>query len=177
VQCDGRLGDAGRTRKVVGLADAIFDLCIDRLKEKSGHQGLAEDFRLLNHELFRLMSNDELFTFVTTPPVEKIDGTTEPVSGTNNEAERTLRDPAQARQTGRTNKTPAGARRRTILKSVLESLRLYVPKFTLQAVIEEVGSWTAKGTSCFERLRQKLGFQHAEKPVLDRLYPKPIVTG
>jgi hypothetical protein len=38
-------------------------------------------------------------------------------------AERTLRSPAQARDTGRTNKTPTGARRQTVIVSVLESLR------------------------------------------------------
>ena len=177
VQRDGRLGDAGRVRKVVGLADAIFDLCIDRLQEKSGLQGLAEDFRLLNHELFRLMSNDELFTFVTAPPVEQIDGTFEPVAGTNNEAERTLRGAAQARATGRTSKTMTGARRQTILTSVLESLRLYLPTFTLQSVFDEVQSWWATGRSCFERLQQKMKLKSDEKPVLDRLYPKPIPSG
>ena len=37
----------------------------------------------------------------------------------------------QARDTGRTNKTLVGARRQTIIVSVLESLRLYLPTFTL----------------------------------------------
>jgi hypothetical protein len=177
VQRDGRLNDAGRARKVVGLADAIFDLCIGRLSENSGCKGLANDFRLLNHELFRLMSNNELFNFVMAPPVEQIDGTTQPAQGTNNEAERTLRDPAMARKTGRTNKTPAGARRQTILKSVLESLRLYVPKFTLKPVVEEIQRWSRQGTSCFERLKRKLKLTSPEKPALDRLYPQPAPSG
>ena len=178
VQRDGRLGDAGRARKAVGLADAIFDLCMKWCCQPlSRYHGLARDFRLLNHELFRLMSNDELFAFVTAPPVEQIDGTTEPVSGTNNEAERTLRDPALARKTGRTNKTLAGARRQTILKSVLESLRLYVPTFTLKAVVEEIQSWSRQGASCFERLKRKLKLTSPKKPALDRLYPQPMPTG
>lgn len=180
VQRDGRLGDAGRARKVVGLKDAIFDLCIPWCSQPlTRYDGLARDFRLLNHELFRLMSNDELFTFVTAPPVEQIDGTTEPVSGTNNEAERTLRDTAQARRTGRTNKTPAGARRQTILKSVLESLRHYVPTFTLKAVLDEIQRWTETGISCFERLLQRLQLKRPNDTVLDRLYPKPqpVPTG
>lgn len=180
VQRDGRLGDAGRARKVVGLADAIFDLCMDWCCQPlSRYQGLARDFRLLNHELVRLMSADALFTFVTAPPVERPDGTREPVSGTNNEAERTLREPAQARTTGRTNKTPTGARRQTILKSVLESLRLYLPKFTLKTVVEEIQRWSATGTSCFERLRKKLKLKLPKQPVLERLYPKlmPIPSG
>lgn len=144
VQSDRRLGDAGRAQKVVGLADAIFDLCADRWCEKlSGFRGLAKDYRLLIHELMRLMSDNELFTFVTAPAVEQVDGTTEPVAGTNNEAERTLRGTAQARKTGRTNKTMTGARRQTILMSVLESLRLYLPTFTLKTVFDEVRSWWA----------------------------------
>jgi hypothetical protein len=178
VQRDGRLGDAGRAQKAVGLADAIFDLCMGWCCQPlSRYQGLARDFRLLNHELVRLMSNDELFTFVTAPPVKQIDGTTEPAPGTNNEAERTLREPAQARRTGRTNKTAAGARRQTILKSVLESLRLYVPKFTLTTVVEEIQRWSAHGASCFERLRKRLKLKLPEKPVLERLYPQPTPTG
>ena len=63
-----------------------------------------------------------LFTFVSNPAV----------APTNNEAERTLRDPALARRVGRTNKTPRGARRQTIIKSVLESIRTQLPKFTLK---------------------------------------------
>ena len=51
----------------------------------------------------RLMLSQQLFTFVTAPPVELPTGETVPVAGTNNEAERTLRNPAQARDTGRTN--------------------------------------------------------------------------
>jgi transposase len=180
VQRDGRLGDAGRARKVVGLADAIFDLCMDWCCQPlTGYRGLARDFRLLNHELVRLMSNDELFTFVTAPAVEPVAGAAEPVSGTNNEAERTLRGPAQARATGRTNKTLAGARRQTILTSVLESLRLYLPTFTLKSVCDEVGSWWSAGCSCFARLMQKMKVKSPEEPVLDRLYPQaiPIASG
>lgn len=85
----------------------------------------------------RLLLERELFTFVTAKPVEQPNGATQPVGGTNNEAERTLRGPAQTRKTGRTSKTIAGARRQTILTSVLESLRLYLTSFTLSSVIEE----------------------------------------
>jgi transposase len=175
VQRDRRLGDAGRAQKVVGLADAIFDLCADRWCETlSRFRGLAKDYRLLIHELMRLMSDNELFTFVTAPAVEQVDGTTEPVPGTNNEAERTLRGTAQARKTGRTNKSMAGARRQTILTSVLESLRLYLPTFTLKTVFDEVQSWWAAGRSCFKRLQREMKLKSPKKPVLDRLYPKPI---
>jgi hypothetical protein len=65
------------------------------------------------------------------------------------EAERTLRGAAEARKTGRTSKTEVGARRQTILVTVLQSLRLYLPHFTLAAVLEEmtVGGKRAKVAS------------------------------
>src|ERR1700730_1531855 len=104
----------------------------------------------------RLMLAQQLFTFVTTEPATKPNGQSEPVAGTNNESERTLRNPAGARDAGRTNKTVLGARRRTIIVSVLESLRLYLPIFTLANVIAEVQSWFQKGQSCFTELLQNL---------------------
>jgi hypothetical protein len=55
------------------------------------------------------------------------------------EAERTLRGPALARKTGRTNRTPAGARRRTIIVSVLKSPRNHLASFTRNR--SQVGDW------------------------------------
>jgi hypothetical protein len=52
-----------------------------------------------------------------------------------NESERTLRAAANGRKIGRTNKTIRGARRRIVLTSVLESLRLSRPEFTLGHVL------------------------------------------
>ena len=127
------------------------------------------------------MLAQELFTFVTAKPVRQPNGTTKPVDGTNNEAERTLRGAAQARKTGRTNKTRVGARRQTILTSVLESLRLYLPTFTLGSVLDELQRWGATGRSCFENLLDKLELtpRPAEQPLLDQLFPNPspIPTG
>ena len=102
------------------------------------------------------ISTQQLFTFVTAEPVTKPNGQSEPVAGTNNESERVLRNPAGARDAGRTSKTVFGARRRTIIVSVLESLRLYLKIFTLANVIAEVQSWVDKGRSCFTKLLQKL---------------------
>ena len=106
-------------------------------------------------------------------------GETMAVSGTNNEAERTLRSPAQARGTGRTNKTVAGARRRTVIVSVLESLRQYLSSFTLSSVIEEIRHWAETGRSCFARLVEKLRLTRHGLPddgrlsLLDRVIPVP----
>src|SRR4029079_3126163 len=120
-------------------------------------EGLADDYRRLVNEVMRLMLAKELFTFVTAKAVEQPNGQRQAVGGTNNEAERTLRDPAMARKTGRTSKTIHGARRQTILSSVLQSLRVYMTTFTLAKVIEEVQGWLATGQSCFEELLEKLG--------------------
>lgn len=174
VQRDGRLGDAGRDRKVAELDDAILELCVSMwAADLPPLEGLDNDYRLLVNEIMRLMLAKELFTFVTAKPVEQPNGETQPVGGTNNEAERTLRAPAQARQTGRTNKTLAGARRQTILTSVLESLRLYLPTFTLANVIAEVNRWVEAGQSCFTKLLQKLKLPPPKQSALDRILPQP----
>ena len=174
VQRDQRLSDAGRAQKVKILDDEILDLCAAmwcaELPPLEGHE---KDYRLLVHEVMRLMLNQQLFTFVTARPVELPDGTTKPVDGTNNESERTLRGAAQARLTGRTNKTINGARRQTILTSVLESLRLYLKTFTLANVLDELKHWWETGQSCFTRLLKKLKLTLPDKPVIDRILPKP----
>jgi len=174
VQRDGRLGDAGRERKVAGLEKEILALCGAMwFADLPPLEGPANDYRLLVNEIMRLMVAKELFTFVTAKPVEQPNGEIHPVGGTNNESERTLRNPATARKTGRTSKTMHGARRQTIVTSVLESLRLYLTSFTLPNVIEEVQGWIATGRSCFEELLEKLGLPLPAQSVLDEVLPSP----
>ena len=176
IQRDQRFSTAGRAEKVAQLDERILCLCgAYSIEELLSAEGLEHDFGLLVAEVLRLMLNQALFTFVTTPPVQQPNGTTKPVSGTNNEAERTLRSPAQARDTGRTNKTRNGARRQTVLTSVLESLRLYLPTYTLGSVVAELQRWWVEGCSCFEKLlkKSKLKVNPAATPTLDRLYPSP----
>jgi hypothetical protein len=87
--------------------------------------------------------------------------------------------PAQARGTGRTNKTVAGVRRQTVIVSVLESLRQHLSTFTLASVIEEIRRWSETGRSCFARCVERLGLtRHGlpddrRLPLLDRLIPVP----
>ena len=83
------------------------------------------------------------------------------------------RNPATARKTGRTSKTMHGARRQTIVMSVLESLRVYLPTFTLANVIEEVQGWIATGRSCFEELLEKLGLPLPSESILNKVLPIP----
>lgn len=173
-QRDGRLGDAGRARKVAELDDEILELCGPVwFAELPKLEGAADDYRLLCLEVMKLMLAQELFTFVTAEPITMPTGEIISVGGTNNDAERVLRNPAQARDTGRTNKTISGARRRTINVSVLESLRCYLPTFTLATVIDEILKWQATGRSCFARMLTKLGLRVASTSVLDRVLPEP----
>jgi transposase len=175
VQSDGRLGDAGRARKVAALDDDILELCAPLWAADLPPlaEGPANDYRLLVNELMRLMLERQLFTFVTSPSATQPNGTSQPAAGTNNEAERTLRGAAQARVTGRTNKTLRGARRQTIVSSVLESLRLYLPQFTLGSVQAEVQRWLNLGRSCFVALFEKLKLRLPQQSVLDQLYASP----
>jgi transposase len=174
VQRDGRLCDAGRARKVRVLDDEIFDLCVTNWHpDLPPSNGFEKDYRLLVNEVLRLLLRQELLTFVTAKPTEQPNGTTKPVDGTNNEAERTLRGAAQARLTGRTSKTINGARRQTILTSVLQSLRLYLPTFTLSSVLAELKRWWATGRSCFTELLETLALTPPEQSVMDQILPGP----
>src|SRR5471032_1650642 len=117
----------------------------------------------------RLMLAKQLFTFVTAEPAAQPNGASQPVAGTNNEGERTLRNSAEARKTGRTSKTLVGARRQTIIVSVLESLRLYLPKFTLASAMEEINRWWQAGQSCFTKLLKKMKLKPPAQSILDKV--------
>ena len=159
---------------MAALEDEILELCGPVwFAEWPPLEGLANDYRLLVNEIMRLLLAEELFTFVTVQPVEQPNGEVQPVGGTNNEAERTLRNPAEARTAGRTSKTVPGARRQTIVTSVLESLRLYLSAFTLPTVIEEVRGWLETGRSCFEELLEQLGLARPTQSILDEVLPSP----
>ena len=179
VQRDKRLSAAGRAEKVAAMDDEILELCFPMwVAELPPGEGLEDDYRRLCNEVVRLMLEKQLFSFVTTAAVQKPNGEIVTVSGTNNEAERVLRSPAQARDTGRTNKTLPGGRRQTVIVSVFESLRQYLSTFTLSGVIVEVGQWLKTGRSCFARLAEELGLSdgqlHGDRSsLLDRLIPLP----
>lgn len=159
---DRRLGETGRQQKIDELTDRMCEVCGDRFADQSEPADEAErDFVNLVHELVRLQGDEELFTFVRHPEA----------SGTNNEAERSLRGPAMDRRTGRTSKTLRGARRRTVLVSVLESLRLHLAEFTLDGVLQEIGTWSAAGTSLFDRLLRSSGLAPPNTSTLAKLLP------
>ena len=175
VQRDGRLGDAGRATKVAALDDEILKLCAPlwALDLPPLEEGPENDYRLLINEVMRLMLNKQLFTFVTAKAVVQPNGARQPVAGTNNEAERTLRGPAAARDTGRANKSTVGARRQTIIVSVLESLRVYLKSFTLNSIVTEMERWQRAGQSCFRKLLHRMKLPAPTKSPLDQLLPIP----
>jgi transposase len=175
VQRDGRMSAAGRAGKVADLDDEILELCVSLwvLELPPLADGPENDYRLLVNEVMRLMLDKHLFTFVTAEPATQPNGKSTPVAGTNNEAERTLRGAAAARKTGRTSKTLAGARRQTIIVSVLESLRLYLPTFTLNGVIAEITRWWQVGQSCFTQLLKTMKLQPRAESILDQVMPVP----
>jgi len=175
VQRDGRRSAAGRAGKVTGLDEEILALCASQwlLASPPLEDGPANDYRLLVNEVMRLMLDKQLFSFVTAEPATQPNGKSAPVSGTNNEAERTLRGAAEARKTGRTNKTLNGARRQTIIVSVLESLRVYLPTFTLPSVMEEINRWWQTGRSCFTKLLNKMKLETPAESILDQVLPVP----
>jgi transposase len=173
VQRDGRLSVAGRTSRVADLDDEILELCVPLwvLELPPLEESPENDYRLLVNEVMRLMLDKQLFTFVTAEPAAQPNGQSAPVAGTNNEAERTLRGAAEARKTGRTSKTLVGARRQTIIVSVLESLRLYLPKFTLGGVMEEIKHWRQAGQSCFTKLLRRMKLPQPTESILDKVMP------
>ena len=144
---DGRLGAAGRAERVAQLEDRLCGLCLP-------YQGVTttdltppeRDLCNLANELLDRLVEEELFTFVLHPEVEP----------TNNAVERLQRGPALERKAGRASQTAAGAQRRSVIVSVLESLRANLEVFTLQSVLEEVQRWLADGQSLFQRQWQAL---------------------
>jgi transposase len=144
---DGRLGAAGRQERATDLENRLCELCLPYRQEATPQMKPHErDFCNLVNELLRLLLAGELFTFVLHPEV----------ASTNNLLERLLRGPALDRKAGRTNQTAAGAQRRSVLVSVLESLRANLEQFTLASVLDEVGRWLTEGRSLFARQWQAL---------------------
>ena len=103
-------------------------------------------FLNLQRELMRCLGDESLFTFVLFPEVE----------ATNNRSERTFRDTAKARATGQTSKTDHGAWRRSVILSVLTSLKQNLVNFTIDAVVAEVAAWRQHGVSLFQRQLQAI---------------------
>lgn len=131
-----------------------MDLCGARWfdEDRDGSE-VENDYRRLCNEIMRLMLDQELFVFVTQADA----------GGTNNDAERQLRDDATAWKTGRTSKTLAGAVRRSVISSVLHSIGKRLEQFTLESVIQEANRWLEVGRSCFADQVQERGLSPPQR--------------
>lgn len=146
-QQDRRLGAAAREKRVLGLEEKLGALCTrwDHELPKDA-AGDVRAFVNLQRELMRCLGDESLFTFVLYPEVE----------ATNNRSERTFRDTAKARATGQTSKTDHGAWRRSVILSVLTSLKQNLANFTIDAVVAEIAAWRRHGVSLFQRQLQAI---------------------
>jgi transposase len=161
---DKRFGTAGREHRVTELEAELLALCTTHSLEGLETEGVEDDYRRLVNEIMRLLLVNELFVFVTT----------EGVVGNNNSSERELRDDAQRRDTGRTNKKPTGAKRQSIIASVLRTLGKQLSDFTLDSVITEIQRWAERGRSCFTDQAKAAGLNRAppdaeQRSLLDRI--------
>lgn len=147
-QIDRRLQSTGREGRVAKLEEHFQDL-INQFHPNSVKEKPKDfnDFVLLMNELVRCMANNELFTFVRHPEAD----------GTNNASERLLRSLAEARKTNRTSKTDKGAKRRSIISSVMESLRCQLgARFSMSGVMETLQQWVTAGVSQFKTQLEEL---------------------
>jgi transposase len=130
-------------------------LAVFREGKRLQQDGRLSDVGRQRKELVRCLADAELFTFVRYREAQP----------TNNISERTFRDTAQARKTGRTSKTQARVKRRSVIKSVLISLGQNLPEFTLHGILAEVTRWCRTGIVLFRRQLQKLRAATNRRPI------------
>ena len=142
---DRRLS-VGRESKAQQLQEKIRSLCTrngETIVKDVTPEHEATFIRLQNELADNLAC---LFVFVEQPQVEP----------TNNCSERNVRREAEIRKGGRTSKSDKGAKRRSVIMTVLASLRTRFAKFTLEILLSEVQRWLAAGRSIFESELAKL---------------------
>jgi len=142
-QQDATLTETEREQKVADLQNRIRKIC-GRCEEKIPKETDKElrDFINLQKRLVRNIG--DLFTFVLVPQVE----------ATNNRAERGFRKTSKARNNYQTSKTKRGAHRRSVIGSILASLRQNMPAYSLQSITDEVVRWRTEGISLFQKQLQ-----------------------
>ena len=127
---------------MIALCQFVRALFRNQFQLAAENLALRQQLAIFN----RASRKPKLFTFVLVKGVEP----------TNNSSERILRNSALDRKAGRTNQTEAGAHRRSVIVSVLESLRTNLENFTLANVLEEVARWMREGKSLFADQWQKI---------------------
>jgi hypothetical protein len=146
---DRRLSNARREAEVARLQRRIRVIC-KRYGEMTDEKTLTDDVKFIRLQNELVDHIDKLFVFVVHPDVEP----------TNNRSERQARSEALARKAARTSKTETGARRRSVIMSVLASLSKRLEHFTLAALLTEINHWLETGESVF---RAELARIHAKR--------------
>jgi transposase len=148
---DRRL-NIGREARSLQLQEKVRSLCTrsgEAIDKKSTPDHKASFIRLQNE----LVDNIEcLFVFVEHPDVEP----------TNNRSEQNVRREAEVRKGGRTSKTASGAKRRSVIMTVIASLRTRFSRFTLGNLLSEVMQWLTAGSSIFKK--ELLDLRRANAP-------------
>lgn len=134
------LTDLQQHRKVVGLKRRVTNAC-PRYQERLPKDTPDDVRKFINLQKRLIRYQDSLFTFVLNPDV----------APTNNRAEQGLRKTARARNNYQTSKTDRGARRRSVIATVMTSLQQNLPEFSLDIMVEEVTKWRVDGTSLFDK--------------------------
>ena len=128
-----------KEEKVNSYIESMRTLC-NKTDTKMNKETLDDVRKFINLQKRLIKNINELFTFVTTE-----------VDATSNTAEQGLRGIAKSRNNYQTSKTKKGATKRSIITSVLASLKQNLKNFSIQSVTEEVQSWVETGESLFER--------------------------
>lgn len=129
-----------RNRKIASLQRRVSNAC-PRYQERLTKDTPDDVRKFVNLQKRLIRYQDSLFTFVSHPDV----------APTNNRAEQGLRKTARARNNYQTSKTDRGARRRSVITTVMTSLKQNLPEFSLDTMVDEVTKWRVDGVSLFDR--------------------------
>jgi hypothetical protein len=133
-----------KTEEVKKLEERIKRLCIEN-ERKLLKDTLKDEREFVNLQKNLTRNIKDLFTFVIIKEVEP----------TNNNAEQGVRHVARARNNYQTSKTKKGAKRHSIIASVLFSLKQNLTEFNLATVTKEAIRWRTEGKSLFEQQLQQ----------------------
>lgn len=132
------------------LKKKVIRLCSE--KDTKMNKDTPKDRReFVNLHKNLIRNTDSLFIYALYDEVEP----------TNNRAEQGLRFTAKARNNYQTSKTSKGSERRSVIASVMASLKQNLSEFSLKSVTEEIMRWQSAGKSLFQEQLEQLQAQGA----------------
>ncbi len=129
---------------VENLEAKIKKICME-IERKMSKDTEKDEREFVNLQKNLVRNLKDLFTFVQVEGVEP----------TNNHGEQGLRHVARSRNNYQTSKTKKGAKRHSIIASILFSLKQNLKEFTLKSVTQEAIRWRTEGQSLFDRQLQQ----------------------